>query len=390
MSKKIVRISFIIVNILAAIWLLACVYASYYDSSGQASWINLLCFSLFFALLANVIFILIWLIFTKKQKLLALISFITLVISLPVSRAVIGFNPGGTNFNKDELKSEKRLKVITYNVHMFDLGGWTKDNTTQRKIMDFIKEESPDILCLQEFYIDNKDPKQPFTEIISNLGYPYMEFTQQSIYSKRKITSKAGADEKLSVGMAVFSKYPLTNKKEITLSDRKYYKAMMTDVQVSNAFNLKLLVTHLQSFSLGAEDREFIEKIKDSKDISDQNKRETKSLLRKMSLASHIRAGQANKLNETIAAYKDMPLILCGDFNDIPGSYVYQTLRSNLRDPFEAKGFGLSRTFNAIFPTLRIDHILYEDQHLEAISYEVIRQDLSDHYPVAVEFTLKK
>lgn len=392
MLRLIFRFLLLIVNVITALWLLLCTYAAYYDTSDKASVISLLSYTLPFALIGNYFFILFWIFFSrKKKKLYSLISILCLLISWPVTKSVIGVNPFGNNQAQSDAVGAQMLKVLTYNVHLFDLGGWTKDNTTQKKIVDFIREENPDILCLQEFYLDPKDPKQPFTEVISNLGYPYVEFTKQSDIAKRRMTSQAAPGEKLSIGLAVFSKYPLKDKKDINIPGRnRQYKVLSTDVEIREDFTLKLIVAHLQSFSLDGEDREFIEKVKDNPEINKEKEQEAKSLLRKMILASHYRAQQANTLVEIIRSHQRTPLILCGDFNDVPGSYVYQSFSRELSDPFLKKGFGFGRTYSFIAPTLRIDHILYNPQFLKPISYDITKQNMSDHYPLAVEFTLLK
>lgn len=388
MTRRIIRLIFLFSNLLAAIWLLLCTYAAYHDPSDAPSLFSLFSFSFAFALLINIALVIFCLIFfKKKRKLYALISVVALIISWPVSKSIIGFNPAGNAPARSAHQGSKKIKIATYNVHLFDLGGWTKDNSTQKKIVDFIRDESPDILCLQEFYMDIKDPKQPFTEIIANLGYPYFEFTKKSEYTKSRITSSAAPNEKLAVGIAVFSKYPLQQKKDLVMPGYDY-KAMLADVQINEHFVMKLLVTHLQSFRLGNEDITFIEKVKDNFELSTQKEQETKSLLKKLMQASHVRAQQANFLADILRSNKRNPWVLVGDFNDIPGSYVYQTLSSELRDPFLSKGFGFGRTFSAIAPTLRIDHILYHPNYLEPISYEIAQQTMSDHYPLMVEFVL--
>lgn len=391
MTRQIIRTIFLIGNLLAAIWLLLCTYAAFHDPSDAPSLFSLFSFSLAFALVGNIALAICCIFFfKKKRKWYALISALALIISWPVSKSVIGFNPAGNSPSETIQQGSKKIKITTYNVHLFDLGGWTKDNSTQKKIVDFIREESPDILCLQEFYMDIKDPKQPFTEVIANLGYPYFEFTKKSEYTKSRITSSAAPNEKLAVGIAVFSKYPLSQKKDLTLPGSDSYKAMLTDVQVNEDLVMKLLVTHLQSFRLGNEEINFIEKVKDNLELSTQKEQETKSLLKKLMQASHIRAQQANFIADILRGNKRNPMVLVGDFNDIPGSYVYQTLSSELRDPFLSKGFGFGRTFNAISPTLRIDHIFYNPSFMKPLSYEIAQQTMSDHYPLMVEFILTK
>ncbi len=81
------------------------------------------------------------------------------------------------------------------------------------------------------------------------------------------------------------------------------------------------------------------------------------------------------------------PVIVCGDFNDTPMSYVYRTMAKGLNDAFSRSGSGYSHTFRGFFNTLRIDYVLCSDS-FEPISYEVPAVDYSDHLPVVVR--LKK
>jgi endonuclease/exonuclease/phosphatase (EEP) superfamily protein YafD len=84
------------------------------------------------------------------------------------------------------------------------------------------------------------------------------------------------------------------------------------------------------------------------------------------------------------------PVLICADFNDVPGSYTYTKVKKNLKDAFAEKGFGLGRTYNLIFPTLRIDYIFYDPEILELSGYQSIRTtELSDHNPIIANFKKK-
>lgn len=391
MIRKVLRSALLLINILTVFWLALCMFAAYHDTSKGDSILSLLSYSFAFALIANLIFIIIWLLFGKrKKKFFALLSLIAVTFSTPVSKSIIGIYPGGNvALVNENQQGDKRIKIMTYNVHYFDLGEWTKEKTTQRRIVDFIQNESPDILCLQEYYLDQKDPNQPFTEIIANLGYPYVEFTKQTQFSKKRMTSQAAPGERVDVGIAVFSKYPLEQKSDLVLPGNAYYKALTTDVKISDSFSFKLISAHLQSFKLESQDIDMIDKIKDPKELARGDKEKTMDLVRKLVKANQNRAAQANKIVEELEDIKGEPVIVCGDFNDIPGSYPYTHIGSILKDPFNKKGFGFARTYTGIFPTLRIDHILYHPDYFEPLSYEVIRENLSDHFPVVVEFSLR-
>ena len=80
------------------------------------------------------------------------------------------------------------------------------------------------------------------------------------------------------------------------------------------------------------------------------------------------------------------PIVLCGDFNDTPTSYSYQTLVKDLNDSFANEGFGMGSTFVRL-PFFRIDNIFYSN-YFKAESHTVHHYELSDHF--AVSARLKK
>jgi endonuclease/exonuclease/phosphatase (EEP) superfamily protein YafD len=74
----------------------------------------------------------------------------------------------------------------------------------------------------------------------------------------------------------------------------------------------------------------------------------------------------------------------------MPGSYVYQEVKGGLKDAFVSKGLGLGRTYRKIFPTLRIDYILYNPDLLICKGYISPDVSLSDHNPVIATFSVKE
>ena len=83
----------------------------------------------------------------------------------------------------------------------------------------------------------------------------------------------------------------------------------------------------------------------------------------------------------------EAPIIVCGDFNDVPYSYVYNTMLGDKVDGFTECGSGLMYTFRGGNKKVRIDYIFHE-KTLEGVNY--YRRDLtySDHYPVFMKIAL--
>ena len=83
----------------------------------------------------------------------------------------------------------KGLKLMSFNVRLFNSYNWIDQKNIPQSILSFVKQESPDILCLQEF---SKEFSPSFD------SYPY-SYIQSSI--------KNGHN-----GLSILSKYPLYNK----------------------------------------------------------------------------------------------------------------------------------------------------------------------------------
>ena len=91
---------------------------------------------------------------------------------------------------------------------------------------------------------------------------------------------------------------------------------------------------------------------------------------------------------ETVArANADKPIILCGDFNDTPGSRVHDRLSKTFADVWELADAGPGFTFPAAEPRKRIDFIwLSRAAAIKPLRAWVPTTDASDHRPVVAEF----
>lgn len=83
------------------------------------------------------------------------------------------------------------------------------------------------------------------------------------------------------------------------------------------------------------------------------------------------------------------PVILCGDFNALPGSRPYRHARQRMRDvQLGVDGARPRPTFSSTQPLLRLDHI-FISSHFELMATQVARTDLtrvaSDHLPLLAD-----
>jgi endonuclease/exonuclease/phosphatase family metal-dependent hydrolase len=85
----------------------------------------------------------------------------------------------------------------------------------------------------------------------------------------------------------------------------------------------------------------------------------------------------------------DQPIILCGDFNTLPGSHAYRVLTARVHDAqLLVKDHRPLNTFTTLLPFTRIDHI-FVSPHFEVYEARVpqnaVTRVASDHLPLIVD-----
>ena len=146
---------------------------------------------------------------------------------------------------------------------------------------------------------------------------------------------------------------------------------------------VRVFTTHLQSVLFRSKD---FHDLKIIRNVDDSILLASRSIAKKLHYAFSLRGNQA----EAVRAELDKsphPGIICGDFNDVPNSYTYFTIRGGWKDAFITKGFGIGRTYVHISPTLRIDYIL-ADPRLSIAQCRKFSLPFSDHNPVIADLRL--
>jgi len=309
--------------------------------------------------LLNLFFVFFWL---WRWKYFFLFSAIALFIGFPIIHNVIQLPIGKAKVHT--LPQQQKTKVISYNVRLFNLYDWANNTEAAEQILAFLKEESADIICLQEFYVNHE----------KELNLPAIKDALAGTPNVHIAASKQG--ESAFYGIATFTKYPIIHRGEIHFENTTNI-SIYTDIKVGHD-TLRIFNNHLQSIRFNQNNYSFIRNSKDYKE--EERIREIKDISFRLIKASKKRALQADVLASYISKspYK---VVVCGDFNDTPVSYTYRTIKGDLEDAFHAYGKWLGTTYQGNFPSYRIDYILY-DKDLELIDYQVKKSNLSDHYPI--------
>lgn len=327
-------------------------------------------------LVVNFFFLLLWIV---KRDSFGLISLGAIALTWQFIHATFA-----VNFNDNN--KESGVKVLSWNVKNFDLYNWNKNTETRERMMALIKRENADILCLQEFYTNNQlFPNMEYLR--DTLGYKYMQFfpsvdLKRTPKSKIQKTLWRSGELHQQWGVATFSKYPVVDTGVIDFQNSLTNNCIYTDVSI-NGKVMRVYNVHFQSIHLGYDDYATIDSLEGNQSAAWAP---VKRIMRKMKRAYTKRSQQANAVAESVAAYKG-PKILCGDFNDVPVSYTYSTARGSMQDAFIEKSRGFGATFANKLSIFRIDYTFF-DGSIRINSYRTIREELSDHYPVAVTFSL--
>jgi len=352
----------LLLNVLVAMPLLLAHFASSV-SPAKFWYAELVAISYPFWLIINCCFIIYW--FLQLHR-FVLMSIIAILITYPKPGLFFQWHFSST-------PKAKQIKVMTYNVRLFDLYNWTGNLKTRAKIFNMLHAASPDIICFQEYYTRDKGNFQN-TDTLEKI------LNAQS-HVKYGITLRKTDHW----GLATFSTYPIVNRGTAIFEEGNTNFVIYTDIKV-NDDTIRVYNAHLQSNHFKEEDTKFLE-VPDSSSKAEVVKR-SESILKRLKKASIKRAVQTDELKAHVLS-SPYPVIICGDFNDPPFSYTYNVLRKGLCDAYIENGQGFGVTYSGAVPFFRIDYVLH-DEKLECISYKKINTKLSDHYPIVTEFSLNK
>lgn len=314
----------------------------------------------------NVLFLPVWLVLNKRYALYSLVFL------------VFGFTelPNHLQFNLQEDSNTNTTKVLTLNVRNFDLYNWSMNKKTRDKILKTINGTEAEIICLQEFF-NTTDPNHDFVTLDTILKF------KRKYVSHIEYTSTVKGTEHW--GISTFSTYPIIGGGKIPFEKNSNNICIYSDLKIDKD-TFRVYNLHLASLKFAKEDYQYIEKVRKHIDQEDVNG--GKGLVKKLNNAFINRSMQSQKVKKHMND-SPYPIILCGDFNDTPTSFAYNTLAKGLQDSFKKKGNGFGSTYNGILPFLRIDYIL-ADRRIKILKHEIIRNNLSDHFPISVSLELPK
>lgn len=260
------------------------------------------------------------------------------------------------------------FRIMTYNmIHGIDMEN--KDSASNRTIQ-YILDSDCDLVCLQELkQIDDKE-------------IPLLTEAQKDSL-KKKYPYQLGDP---ALDTKLLSKYPATFEKGSKFIDGPYDTERYTFYNVNiKGHKLTIVNLHLRSFMLTTKERDVITEIKSIEGLK-TSYREVKGDIRQKLKQGFVKRKQdALILRKAIDGIRG-PLIVCGDFNDVPESYAYRLIKGDdLKDAYVETNFGPMITYNQHAMWFHIDQILYRGA-LRALSVRKGSIKASDHYPLIAEF----
>jgi len=331
------RVVFVI-NILVALLLIITGIISFIPSQ-IVSALSVLSLVVPFLFLLNFLFLIYWVIRTRRQFTLSLVA---IVFGYLIFGSFYGMGNTG-----EYQKKASDLSIMSYNVWHFNINGWIDEPNVGDRIIDFINEENPDVLVLQE--------------------YSRVRYKQLGQYPYRSETPNSDR-----VTQAIFSKYPIINSGSLDLP-KTGNNIIYADI-FFNKDTVRIYNFHLQSFRI----------IPSTDNFSDGKKSER--IYRRMvnTFSKQLEQAKIFKDHFENSTYTN---IVCGDFNNTQFSNVYKIVKGDLQDTFLEKGESFGRTYNLWKFPLRIDYIL-ADPDFEILSHQNFDIRLSDHYPVMATLRL--
>ncbi|WP_273566515.1 endonuclease/exonuclease/phosphatase family protein [Maribacter halichondriae] len=289
---------------------------------------------------ANLIFVIYWLLSHRR---FALLSVIVLVIGFFALGNFIR-PPFAGNENLDE----QDLRIMTFNVRGFNGYKDMDDKAINLATEAFVIGENADIVCLQE--VGNID-KDEYTT------YPYRYVQNSRDYER--------------VRLGILSKYPIIDAQILNFPDT-YNSGSYADILYKND-TLRIYSLHLQSLG-----------ITPGKGVIKSSSSE--KLYKQLTGFFKKQEDQAKYVVEH-ASWVNYKTIICGDFNNSQFSRTYKILHQNRSDSFKEQGQGYGRTFIFHGVPVRIDFILADPQ-LEVTGHKNYDIEYSDHFPIMASFRL--
>lgn len=346
---KYVAMMFLVIQVVVSIFTIVALFGGDVSPVGNNAR-AMLVYVLPLLILANLLLAVYWLV--RRRWLFLLIPVVTVACCIPYIGTL--YQPPFLHSADDAAKPG--LKIATYNVAMFNR---ETSGFMAQDILAEMRRENVDVLCMQEYndVSGDKHNSDSYKEY-----FPYMAVGRED--------------------MVIYSRYPITGHKAM-LFEETNNSAMWADIDVKGV-DFRVFNVHLETTGINRTLHKAGKLMAQHYDVS--SSRLLSAIYGNYMMGMMFRSGQAIEIANERNNSKH-PVILCGDFNDVPYSFVYNTMLGDMTDGFKECGRGWMYTFRGGKKAVRIDYI-FHDKQFKGLSY--YRSDLSysDHYPVFMKLEI--
>ncbi len=306
-----------------------------------------------FLLMANMAFLFVFLIFKWTRAWIPILGF------------ALAYGPIATYLPIHMYSDvpEGAIKFVSYNVCAY--GGNYKYEEGFETVRDYLRNEKPDIVCLQE---DNDTWRR----------YAFRDYAKFLAHNDTVVLSNTPTSFNC---LGIHTRFPILRRERI------FYDSGVNNGSV--AWWLKIgkdtvivINNHFESCHLDVTDRRQYKQMLKGEMERDSMRTESKMLLLKLADATAIRSHQIDRVCQFIKNHQGTSIILSGDFNDNPISYSRHSIAQLLTDCYAATGRGVGVSYNQKEFFFRIDH-LFCSSDIQPFNCKIDdNMDASDHYPL--------
>ena len=325
------------------------------DRINPAAHPTLGCAGMFFPffIAANLLFLVLWIVIKWQRA------------WIPIAGFALAYAPIRTyiplHFGSEEADEGNVLTVISYNVAGYNHG---EGSGAVDSIAAWLDREQPDIVCLQE---DMNPRHEPFERL--NALFEYNDTVHVNDVDNSYINA-----------LGIHSRFPILKSEPIAYDSKSNGSAAF--FLLIGGDTVVVINNHLESTHLSPEERQRYKDVLKGEMEADSAREETRLLINKISSQMALRAPQADAVHDYIEAHRHLPIIVCGDFNDTPISYVRRTVAKGLTDCFVEAGCGLGLSYNQKGFFFRIDHMMCSSDYMPTSCRVERKITASDHFPL--------
>ena len=369
--RKTIKYTLVFINIAAAICLLIGCYSGSF-LQGRFWITGLFTLASLYFLLILCLFFLFWLFIRPRLTLISICA--VLVCWNPIKQLI----PLHFDHSFSFRKKNNAIRVMSWNVEFFNILEHKFHPEKKQEMFNFINEVKPDIACFQEMVLGDS-----INHSINNI----IDFKRKiGIYQYHySFNPVFDFDKRHHFGIIIFSKYPIIKKETVVFKPYDYNSTFQYIDIVKETDTFRVINIHLQTLRFSKRNKMYL----DNPSLSNEEGfQESKNIIWKFKVGFENRRRQIDHICSVIDQ-SPYPVILCGDFNDVPNSYAYTSIRNRLNNSFAEKGLGIGNTFDGISPTLRIDNIFADDKFSILQFDRIKKKNLSDHFPIVADLKLK-